>query len=196
MLGSLLLPALPDLYTLLVLWGLEPAIGLSSSLDTMNGTQKLIFSRASPGQVLKYLTSHALGNPLGKGSWGTRPSLPSLVRRSLPQARAHSQGSPPLPPSFLCPESGSLCPLIKQVNAGCPPLLNSYFLPQRHIQEGSTWLLSSHRAGDSSNSAVVAPESVAWTRLHASVSLRKSHSILEENCGHKNDSVSMVLLTQ
>ena len=98
MLGSLLLPALPDLYTLLVLWGLEPAISLSSSLDTMNGTQKLIFSRASPGQVLKYLTSHALGNPLGKGSWGTRPSLPSLVRRSLsPKQECTAKGPHPCP---------------------------------------------------------------------------------------------------
>lgn len=76
MLDSILLPALPDLYTLLVLWGSEPAIGLSSSLDTMNGTQKLI-SRASPGQVLKYLTSHPVGNPLGERKLGDQgPAFP------------------------------------------------------------------------------------------------------------------------
>lgn len=43
-----------------------------------------------------------------------------------------------------------------------------------------------------------APERATWERLHASAGLRKepSHNVLEENCGQKSDSVSMVLFTQ
>lgn len=78
---------------------------------------------------------------------------------------------------------------------GCSVLLRNYFLPNGHIQGGSTWLLSSFRSSFNAPWDSSKESDLGEALLHRLI-VRKSHNVLEENCGQKSDSVSMVLFTQ
>lgn len=119
--GSLWLLTLPDLYTLLGLWGFKASsLILLHALSIVNGDPKWIFIKASLGQGL-HRSSDLLSlrrSPWGTGSSRTRAHHSLCVdEEPEPPPRSHIPESLLLSSSFIHP-GGFLFPLSKQINAG------------------------------------------------------------------------------